>query len=285
MTEAEKPKKTAYEQLNSRAASSWTSSCRATRQTDAVRAISKKWTRPDHKGSKWRKEKLVQQAIEERQAEAMEDAGITNAQILLGIAQMANVNVKALVWCDGETLPEGAKVGQPKKLHELDDVTARCIQSIEYSKDGELKVRFPIAWRRRSCSASTSACSPRATRSTWARRRSSSSSRRAGIGRASRRQDDEARHVGPPAAGGFDPLSVEPLTAGGGHRSPRTRSPSGARSPRSSCGISSAWTRTSGSCRRCASSRIPISPSAASRCRPAQVPASRPCSPGSAGTS
>jgi hypothetical protein len=143
MTETEKPKKTAYEQLNSVRRKFVDFIVQGYTQTDAVRAISKKWTRPDHKGSKWRKEKLVQLAIEERQAEAMEDAGITNAQILLGIAALARVSLKALVWCDGETLPEGAKVGQPKKLHELDDVTARCVQSIEYSKDGELKVRFP----------------------------------------------------------------------------------------------------------------------------------------------
>lgn len=143
MTESEKPKKTAYEQLNSVRRKFVDFIVQGYTRTDAVRAISNRWTRPDHKGSKWSKEPLVRQAIEERQAEAMEDAGITNAQILLSIAALANVSVKRLVWCDGETLPEGVKVGQPKKLHELDDVTARCIQSIEYSKDGEIKVRFP----------------------------------------------------------------------------------------------------------------------------------------------
>jgi hypothetical protein len=90
----------------------------------------------------------------------MEDAGITNAQILLDIAQLANVNPKALVWCEGETLPEGAVVGQPKKLHELDDVTARCIQAIEFEGRGAQGRDSPIGWRRRNCSASTSACSP-----------------------------------------------------------------------------------------------------------------------------
>jgi hypothetical protein len=141
MTEAEKPKKTAYEQLNSVRRKFVDFIVQGYTGTDAVRAISKRWTRPDIKASKWRKEQLVRTAIEERQAEQMEDAGVTNAQILLDIAQLSNVSVKRLVWCADETLPEGAAVGQPKKLHELDDVTARCIQSIEYSKDGALKAR------------------------------------------------------------------------------------------------------------------------------------------------
>lgn len=139
----EQPTKSAYEQLDSQRRKFVDFIVQGYVPTDAVRAISKKWTRPNHKASKWRKEALVRQAIEERQAEAMEDAGITNAQILLSIAAMANVSAKRLVWCEGETLPEGAKLGQPKKLHELDDVTARCIQSIEYSKNGEVKLRFP----------------------------------------------------------------------------------------------------------------------------------------------
>jgi hypothetical protein len=139
----DQPEKSAYERLNAQRRKFVDFIVQGYTQTDAVREISRKWTRPDLKASKWRKEKLVQQAIEERQTEAMEDAGITNAQILLGIAALARVSPKALVWLEGETLPQGATVGQPKKLHQLDDVTARCIQSIEYSKDGEIKVRFP----------------------------------------------------------------------------------------------------------------------------------------------
>jgi hypothetical protein len=75
---------------------------------DAVRAIYPKYLRPDVKAAKWRALELVRTAIEERNNEAMEDAGITNAQILLGIARLANVSVKRLVWADGEVLPEGA---------------------------------------------------------------------------------------------------------------------------------------------------------------------------------
>jgi hypothetical protein len=111
--------------------------------TQAVRRVKPTSKRPEVIASKLRYEPLYVEALEERRAQAIEDAGIVNAQILLGIAQLANVNVKALVWCADEVLPEGVTVGQPKKLHELDDVTARCIQSIEYSKDGEIKVRFP----------------------------------------------------------------------------------------------------------------------------------------------
>jgi hypothetical protein len=111
--------------------------------TEAVRKLYPHYLRPDVKAAKWRRLELVRQAIEERSAEAMEDAGITNAQILLDIATLARVSMKALVWCEGEKLPEGVKVGQAKKLHELDDVTARCIQSIEYTDRGDLKVRFP----------------------------------------------------------------------------------------------------------------------------------------------
>jgi hypothetical protein len=111
--------------------------------TAACRKVKSKSRRPDLIASKLKKESLYLEALEQRRSDAMEDAGITNAQILLDIAQLANVNPKALVWCEGEPRPEGAVVGQRKKLHELDDVTARCIQALEFSHDGELKARFP----------------------------------------------------------------------------------------------------------------------------------------------
>lgn len=111
--------------------------------TVAVRKVKPKSKRPEVMASKLRYEPLYLEALEQRRNQAVEDAGIVNAQILIDIALMSNVNPKALVWCEGEQLPEGAKVGQVKKLHELDDVTARCVQSIEFTKDGEVKVRFP----------------------------------------------------------------------------------------------------------------------------------------------
>jgi hypothetical protein len=110
--------------------------------TAAARKVKTKSRRPDLIASKLKKDPVYVEALEERRAEAMEEAGITNSQILIGIAQYANVNPKALVWQQHEPLPEGATVGQPKKLHELDDVTARCIQAIEFTKDGEIKARF-----------------------------------------------------------------------------------------------------------------------------------------------
>ena len=135
---AEKP---AYERLNSARRRFVDFIVRGYTGADAVRAISSKYTRPGIKAHKWRKEPLVREAIDERSAEAMEDAGVMNAQILLDIAAMARVSVKALVFLEGEK--EGIAAGTPKKLHELDDITARCIQSIELNNHGELKVRFP----------------------------------------------------------------------------------------------------------------------------------------------
>jgi hypothetical protein len=83
---------------------------------------------------------LVREAMEQRSAEAMEEAGITNAQILLDIANFGRVDPKLLVWQEGEK--EGISAGTPKKLHELDEKTARCIQSVEIAATGEIKVRW-----------------------------------------------------------------------------------------------------------------------------------------------
>lgn len=136
MTDA--AEKTAYQRLNSARRRFVDYIVRGYNGADAVRAISSKYGRPDIKANKWRKEPLVRQAIDERSAEAVEDAGVVNAQVLIGIARIANVNPKRLVWCDGETLPGAAKLGDPKKLHELDDETAR---SIDCASDGEFRVR------------------------------------------------------------------------------------------------------------------------------------------------
>lgn len=87
--------------------------------------------------SRWRALPEVKAAIEERQNEAMEDAGITNAQILLGIAQLANVSVHALVHLSGE------KKGKVKSIDELDEETARCIQSVKVDRDGSIEYRLP----------------------------------------------------------------------------------------------------------------------------------------------
>ncbi len=138
----QKPEKAAYERLQRWKQRVIDLVIQGDTSTAACRKVRPKSKRPDLMSNRLRKEPLFLEALNVRQAEAMEEAGITNAQILLGIAQYANVNPKALVWQEGEALPEGATVGQPKKLHELDDVTARCIQQIEFSKDGDLKVKW-----------------------------------------------------------------------------------------------------------------------------------------------
>jgi hypothetical protein len=106
--------------------------------TEAFRTLRPRYKRPDVKAAKWRAIALVREAIDERRTEAVEDAGVINAQVLIGIARIANVNPKRLVWCEGETWPKEAKLGDAKKLHELDDETAR---SIDCASDGEFRVR------------------------------------------------------------------------------------------------------------------------------------------------
>jgi phage terminase small subunit len=109
----------------------------------AARKVAKKSRRPDVMAAKWRARTEIKKAIEERRTQAMEDAGIANAQTLIDIAAIGNFNPKNLVWQAHEQLPEGVQVGQHKKLHELDDVTARCLEHIEISMDGVVKVRHP----------------------------------------------------------------------------------------------------------------------------------------------
>lgn len=86
-----------------------------------MRIIRPHLTRPDVQASKWRALPTVKEAIAERDEQAMEDAGITNAQILLGLAAIANVSPKDFLREDGTLKP----------VHELDDTIAATIQSIE----------------------------------------------------------------------------------------------------------------------------------------------------------
>lgn len=106
----------------------------------AVRKLKPHAKRPDSLAWKWKNTQLVREALDEQSAIAMEEAGITNARILLEIAEMGRVSMRSLVWQEGEK--EGVKAGTPKKIHELDEITARCIQSIDLTADGEFKVRF-----------------------------------------------------------------------------------------------------------------------------------------------
>lgn len=108
--------------------------------TAAMRKLKPKSKRPDTVAWKWKNTPLIREAIDQRLAERMEDLGITTHKILLDIADMGNVSVASLVWQEGEK--DGVAAGTPKKLHELDDVTARCIQSIDVNSNGAFKVRW-----------------------------------------------------------------------------------------------------------------------------------------------
>lgn len=108
--------------------------------SNAIRKLKPRCKRPDSLAYKWKAIPDVRTALDERSAEAMEEAGITNAQILLDIANFGRVDPKLLAWQEGEK--EGISAGTPKKLHELDEKTAQCIQSIEIAANGEVKVRW-----------------------------------------------------------------------------------------------------------------------------------------------
>lgn len=109
---------------------------RRVRPMEAMKQIRPQLKRPDVLAAKWKALPEVQLAIEERELEAMEAAGITNAQILLGIASYANVSMKDFVHADG----------RPKSIHELDDATARAIQSIEVetTEKGVTRTKFRL---------------------------------------------------------------------------------------------------------------------------------------------
>lgn len=99
--------------------------------TDAIREIRPKLKNPQCLASRWKALPEIRAALEEREAEAMDEAGITNAQILLDIAAIADFDLRKIVKPDGT----------PKKLHELDAETARILQSVTI--DGE-KLEFKV---------------------------------------------------------------------------------------------------------------------------------------------
>lgn len=108
---------------------------------EAVRRIRPRLKRPDGLAWKWRTTRLVREAIEQRTQDAMEAAGITAADIILDINNVSKVSAAALYWQEGEK--EGVAAGTLKKLHELDEITARAIQSVKFGENGALEdVRF-----------------------------------------------------------------------------------------------------------------------------------------------
>lgn len=100
--------------------------------TDAIRKLKPQCKRPDVLAAKWRAKPEIKAAIDERLQQAMEEAGITNAQILLSIARIANLSVKDLAHPDGRA----------KKIHELSDDVACLIQGVEVDADGTVKYRL-----------------------------------------------------------------------------------------------------------------------------------------------
>lgn len=92
-----------------------------TKPIDAVRQIRPKLGRPDDLAWRWKNHPDVKAAIAEREEEAIEQAGVTDVNILLGLAKIATLSPKDFVHPDG----------RPKQVHELDDDVAQCIQSIE----------------------------------------------------------------------------------------------------------------------------------------------------------
>lgn len=128
----------AYRKLNSQKRQFVDLIVQRTLPTDAIRKIRPHLKRPDVLASKWKALPEVQQAIDERLEEAMEEAGITNAQILLGLAQVADFDIRKLFDEHGNTKP----------VHLLDDQTARVVQSVEVrqiksgrGKDGSTVLR------------------------------------------------------------------------------------------------------------------------------------------------
>lgn len=111
---------------------------------DAIRRLRKDFKRPQLKrpdvlAAKWRALPEIKAAITEREAAAIEEAGVTATDVLLGLAQHARGSIHKLFGADGRVLLP----------HELDAETARCIESvdIETTKDGGQRVKYRLPKR------------------------------------------------------------------------------------------------------------------------------------------
>lgn len=138
-----KPEKTAFERLPRWKQKVIDLIVQGEKPTHAVRKVKPMSKRPEVMASKLRYEPLYVEALEERRAEAVKEAGIANNAVLLALWQFANGDSRACTWQAHEALPEGAVMGQRKKLHELDDATARCVEPAVSSKDGGIDYRWP----------------------------------------------------------------------------------------------------------------------------------------------
>lgn len=109
---------------------------RGSTQTDAMAKLRPHLKRPAELACRWRALPEIEAAIEERSDEAMRDAGISNAQVLLDIARIARASMHSLVHRTGE------KQGKFKTVDELDEETARVVQSVRLA-DGTIEYRLP----------------------------------------------------------------------------------------------------------------------------------------------
>jgi hypothetical protein len=89
--------------------------------TKAIREIKPWIKRPDVLASQWKSDPNVIQALAEREAEAMDEAGIRNATILIGLARVAHVDIREFFHADGST----------KAPHELSQAAASCVAGFE----------------------------------------------------------------------------------------------------------------------------------------------------------
>ncbi|MHB8815014.1 MAG: terminase small subunit [Steroidobacteraceae bacterium] len=88
---------------------------------EAVRRVRPKQRCPKQTAYSWRKNPRVAAAIEERKAEAIEDAGVNLVRLLQELARVAYFNPKRLLGPDGNFLP----------LHEWPDDAAAAIAGLD----------------------------------------------------------------------------------------------------------------------------------------------------------
>lgn len=107
--------------------------------TEAVRELKPRLKRPDVLAAKWRALPEIKAAIAEREAVAIEEAGVTPTDVLLGLAQHARGSITKLFGPDGRALLP----------HELDAQTARSIESVEIetTKEGAQRVKYRLPKR------------------------------------------------------------------------------------------------------------------------------------------
>lgn len=100
--------------------------------TQAIRQIRPHLRAPEVLAAQWKALPGVKAAIDEREAEAIEAAGIKNAAVLIGTAETADFDVRKLAHPDG----------RPKRLHELDEDTARIVQGVVIRLDGSIEYKL-----------------------------------------------------------------------------------------------------------------------------------------------